>query len=601
MNRWLASILLTCGIGAFAVAQTISLTPDGRCQGGALERYETPLYEMACREAPLSGVYPGAIVKAPGTPAGHVITATEQGVEWREPTGGSSGGSDIIIGSTFEYSTSTNRLEWDDPEGTQHGTPLFEGVCADVLGSQSAGMVLHYREAGSERKPICEWGPDDTASGGSGLDAAGVRTQTAAQLQEGTGISITPAGSGASQTLTIASTATPFDPAPLTARVDGLESFESAMKDTRDLGTYALNQLQPNQYIATGLKVPLVARDRMMRVVVDAEDPDLFLLSTLLSKTRVTTPGTQASDANGVGIDIANGERLYFAVNNAGDLWAADDTTATNHSLAISFIEIALASASREGLMSAVDKGKLDGIEDNATADQTAAEIKQEYESNNDTNAFTNADHTKLDGIEDNATADQTDAEIKTAYENNSDTNAFTDAEQVKVGRLPASACTNNQVAKWSGTAWTCGTDERGSDASGITLQQATDLIKLPARWATRRIVSHGQPCLRTLCTTARTSTPCLVRSSARMRARTAPQLTVQWDLSPHEPSLCHPAIRAGRAIWVFSSGSWSSADECLGPPSVRRLPIRRPSITGGLSRPRHHGERDRGIRAVHL
>ena len=479
MNRWILSALLACAAGT-VLAQTITLQPSGRC--GAVPGYEEPLYELACRAGPISGIYPGAIVKEATTPDGHVLTATSDGVDWREPTGGSGGGSDIIIGSTFEYSTSTNRLEWDDPEGTQHGTPLFEGVCADVLGTQSAGMVLHYREAGSERKPICEWGPDDTASGGSGLDAAGVRTQTTAQLQEGTGISITPAGSGASQTLTIASTATPFDPAPLTARVDGLESFESAMKDTRDLGTYALNQLQPNQYIATGLKVPLVARDRMMRVVVDAEDPDLFLLSTLLSKTRVTTPGTQASDANGVGIDIANGERLYFAVNNAGDLWAADDTTATNHSLAISFIEIALASASREGLMSAVDKGKLDGIEDNATADQTAAEIKQEYESNSDTNAFTNTDHTKLNGIEDNATADQTDAEIKTAYENNSDTNAFTDAEQTKVGRLPSAACTNNQIAKWSGTAWTCGTDERGSDASGITLQQATDLIKLPAR-----------------------------------------------------------------------------------------------------------------------
>ena len=46
------------------------------------------------------------------------------------------------------------------------------------------------------------------------------------------------------------------------------------------------------------------------------------------------------------------------------------------------------------------DETKLDGIEDNATADQTADEIKTAYESNADTNAFTDADHTKLDGIE---------------------------------------------------------------------------------------------------------------------------------------------------------------------------------------------------------
>ncbi len=50
------------------------------------------------------------------------------------------------------------------------------------------------------------------------------------------------------------------------------------------------------------------------------------------------------------------------------------------------------------------------------------------------------ADGTKLDGIESNATADQSDAEIKTAYENNADTNAFTDAEQTKLSGIETSA-----------------------------------------------------------------------------------------------------------------------------------------------------------------
>lgn len=56
------------------------------------------------------------------------------------------------------------------------------------------------------------------------------------------------------------------------------------------------------------------------------------------------------------------------------------------------------------------------------------------------TNDFTDADHTKLDGIEANATADQTDAEIKTAYENNANTNAFTDADHTKLDGIEASA-----------------------------------------------------------------------------------------------------------------------------------------------------------------
>jgi len=59
----------------------------------------------------------------------------------------------------------------------------------------------------------------------------------------------------------------------------------------------------------------------------------------------------------------------------------------------------------------------------------TAVELKTKYESNPDTNAYTDADLTKVAGIEAGATTDQTDAEIKTAYENNSNTNVFTNAQ----------------------------------------------------------------------------------------------------------------------------------------------------------------------------
>ena len=56
---------------------------------------------------------------------------------------------------------------------------------------------------------------------------------------------------------------------------------------------------------------------------------------------------------------------------------------------------------------------KLNGIEDGATADQTAAEIRTLVESASDSNVFTDADHTKLNNIEANATQDQTVSEIK--------------------------------------------------------------------------------------------------------------------------------------------------------------------------------------------
>ena len=60
------------------------------------------------------------------------------------------------------------------------------------------------------------------------------------------------------------------------------------------------------------------------------------------------------------------------------------------------------------------DGTKLDGIESNATADQTNAEIRAAVEAASDSNVFTDADHSKLNAIEASATADQTASEIKT-------------------------------------------------------------------------------------------------------------------------------------------------------------------------------------------
>ena len=71
---------------------------------------------------------------------------------------------------------------------------------------------------------------------------------------------------------------------------------------------------------------------------------------------------------------------------------------------------ISEASSSAAGVMSAAHHDKLDGIEANATADQTAAEIRTLVESASDSNVFTDADHTKLNGIATGATANSTES-----------------------------------------------------------------------------------------------------------------------------------------------------------------------------------------------
>ena len=57
-----------------------------------------------------------------------------------------------------------------------------------------------------------------------------------------------------------------------------------------------------------------------------------------------------------------------------------------------------------------------------------------------DLSTIDTADKTKLDGIEENATADQTAAEIKTAYESNEDTNAYSDADKALLTLIKGAA-----------------------------------------------------------------------------------------------------------------------------------------------------------------
>lgn len=81
------------------------------------------------------------------------------------------------------------------------------------------------------------------------------------------------------------------------------------------------------------------------------------------------------------------------------------------------------------------DGSKLDGIEAGATADQTAAEIKTAYESNANTNAYTDAEVSKLAGIE--ANADVTDA---------GNVNPLVDAH------LNTSTAISGEFLSWNGT-----------------------------------------------------------------------------------------------------------------------------------------------------
>ena len=137
-------------------------------------------------------------------------------------------------------------------------------------------------------------------------------------------------------------------------------------------------------------------------------------------------------------IDLdTNSDQVLFAQQEITDKLSGIEENATADQTDAE-IRTAVGNASDSNIFTDALKSKLDAIEANATQDQTAGEIRTLVESASDSNVFTDADHTKLNNIEANATADQTNAEIKTAYEANSDTNAFTDAEKTKLAGISA-------------------------------------------------------------------------------------------------------------------------------------------------------------------
>lgn len=172
-------------------------------------------------------------------------------------------------------------------------------------------------------------------------------------------------------------------------------------------------------------------------------------------------------------------------------------------------IKTAYESNSDTNAFTDAEKSKLDGVESNASADQTAEEIKTAYESNDDTNAFTNAEQAKLAAVEAGATADQSAAEIKTAYESNADTNAFTDAEQTKLSGIETSATADQTDAEIL-AAWE---SESSLDADNLVLingsRAFTGAVQLlsttvsgaPAAGTAGRVIyvsdgDAGSPCL---------------------------------------------------------------------------------------------------------
>ena len=195
----------------------------------------------------------------------------------------------------------------------------------------------------------------------------------------------------------------------------------------------------------TGLGDPTAAQDAVTKAYLERTGS---IQSAQIQDGTLVNDDVNASAAIAQSkLDIANATTSASGYMSAADKTKLDscDTGAKDDQTAAE-IKTLVDAATDSNVYTDAEKTKLAGCDTGAKDDQTASEIRALVESATDSNVFTDADHTKLNGIETAATADQTAAEIKTAYESNAQTNPLTDAEKSVIDGVTANTSELNKL-----------------------------------------------------------------------------------------------------------------------------------------------------------
>ena len=194
-------------------------------------------------------------------------------------------------------------------------------------------------------------------------------------------------------------------------------------------------------------------------LVESASDSNVF---TDADHTKLNAIEASADVTDTANVVAALSAGSNISIGTDGTIAATDTNTQLSNEQVQDIVGGMLTGNTESGITVTYEDG--DGTIDFAVASQT------------DEN-FTTADHAKLDNIEANATADQTAAEIRTLVEAASDSNVFTDADHNKLNNIEAAAdvtdTTNVVAALSAGSNISIGTD--GTIAATDTNTQLSD------------------------------------------------------------------------------------------------------------------------------
>lgn len=222
-------------------------------------------------------------------------------------------------------------------------------------------------------------------------------------------------------------TLTKLGGATVTADLDG--RFLTSYTETNDLASAVTWVNVPNAYITEGS----VTQHQAALTITESQISDLQSYLTSYTETNNLTTAVTWANVPDANITESSVTQHLTAANVTSPL-----TGGTGISIA-SNGTITNDSPDQTVALTGTGATTVTGTYPNFTIDSTNTTYTI-GDGGLTTNDFTDADHTKLNGIEANATADQTGAEIKSAYEAVADTNAFTDAEKSKLSGIEASA-----------------------------------------------------------------------------------------------------------------------------------------------------------------
>ena len=185
-------------------------------------------------------------------------------------------------------------------------------------------------------------------------------------------------------------------------------SGQTITRNQIDLTSDVTGILPVSNMAATALTTVQTAANESAHLALTAQEGDVVVRSDE-NKTYMHNGGTAGTMADYT--LLATPTDAVTSVNgNTGVVTVVENVTtnlsatATNSSLTVNSSDgtdasLPAATTSAWGVMTDEDKTKLDGIESNATADQSDSEIRTSYENNSDTNAFTDTLLSKLNGI----------------------------------------------------------------------------------------------------------------------------------------------------------------------------------------------------------